>query len=213
MSCEFSVDHYRELLTAARDGGYRFAGFDRGPEAGDLIVRHDVDLSLEAALALAEVEAELGAWSTWFLMTRSVFYNLDSAAGRETIARLRELGHRVGHHAVWPDVDLDDRFDPVVAWHNPDPAYMSAPIDGAVNPMTAPWFDPEHYRSDANARWRHGCPHDALAAGEFTWLQLLIHPEIWVYPGETMGETMRAFLEADKDVRLEHLRGDRIELA
>ena len=133
MSCEFSVDHYRELLTAARDGGYRFAGFDRGPEAGDLIVRHDVDLSLEAALALAEVEAELGAWSTWFLMTRSVFYNLDSAAGRETIARLRELGHRVGHHAVWPDVDLDDRFDPVVAWHNPDPAYMSAPIDGAVN--------------------------------------------------------------------------------
>jgi hypothetical protein len=90
---------------------------------------------------------------------------------------------------------------------------MSAPLDGVVNVMTAPWFDPEHYRSDSNGRWRHGCPHDALAAGEFAWLQLLIHPEIWVYPGETMGETMRAFLEADKAVRLEHLRGDRIDLA
>jgi hypothetical protein len=159
------------------------------------------------------VEAELDAWSTWFLMTRSVFYNLDSAAGRDAIARLRELGHRVAHHAVWPDVDLDERFDPVVAWHNPDPEYMGAPIDGTVNVMTAPWFDPEHYRSDSNAHWRHGCPHDALAAHELSWLQLLIHPEIWVYPGDTMGETMLAFLEADKAARLEHLRNDRIDLA
>jgi len=213
MSCAFDVAHYRELLGAAQEGGYRCAGFDRPPESGDLILRHDVDLSLEAALALAEVEAELGVWSTWFLMTRSVFYNLDSAVGQSSIERLRSLGHRVAHHAVWPDVDLDARFDPVVAWHNPDPDYMSAPVDGAVNVMTAPWFDPEHYRSDSNAHWRHGCPHDALAAGEFGWLQLLIHPEIWVYEGATMGEKMRAFLDADQAVRLEHLRGDRIELA
>ena len=59
-------------------------------------------------------------------MTRSVFYNLDSAEGERAIARLRELGHRVAHHAVWPHVDLDERFDPVVAWHNPDPEYMQA---------------------------------------------------------------------------------------
>ena len=32
-------------------GGYRFAGFDRPPEPGDLILRHDVDLSLDGALA------------------------------------------------------------------------------------------------------------------------------------------------------------------
>ena len=82
MSCEFSLSHYAELLAAARAGGYRFAGFDGAPADGDLILRHDVDLSLEAAVAMAEVEAEAGAWSTWFLMTRSVFYNLDSAAGR-----------------------------------------------------------------------------------------------------------------------------------
>ena len=79
---------------------------------------------------MAEVEAAEGAWSTWFLMTRSVFYNLASSEGERAIERLRELGHRVAHHAVWPDVDLDERFEPVVAWHNPDPEYMRAPIDG-----------------------------------------------------------------------------------
>jgi hypothetical protein len=212
VSCEFSLRHYRELLAAARAGGYRLAGFDSPPEAGVLILRHDVDLSLAAAVAMAAVEAEVGAWSTWFLMTRSVFYNLDSAEGERAIARLRELGGRVAHHAVWPHVDLDDRFEPVVAWHNPEPDYMRAPIEGAVNVMTEPWFDPEHYRSDSNQRWRHGCPHETLARGEPEWLQLLIHPEIWVYEGATMGETMRSFLDADRDARLEHLRTDRIDL-
>ena len=105
-----------------------------------------------------------------------------------------------------------ERFDAVVAWHNPDPEYMSSEIDGATNVMRAPFFDPDRYRSDSNQQWRHGCPHDALAEGSFEWLQLLIHPEIWAFPGATMGETMRAFLAADGEARLEHLRADRIDL-
>ena len=213
MTCEFSLAHYRELLGAAKAGGYRFAGFDEAPRVGDLLLRHDVDLSLDAALAMAEVEADEAAWSTWFLMTRSVFYNLASPEGERTITRLRALGHRVAHHAVWPHVDLDPRFDPVVAWHNPDPEYMRSPIEGAVNVMEAPFFDPDHYRSDSNQHWRHGCPHEELASGAFEWLQLLTHPEIWAYPGATMGETMRAFLDADRGARLEHLRHDRIDLS
>ena len=213
MTCAFDLAHYRELLRSIAAGGYRYAGFDAAPAPGDVILRHDVDLSLDAALTLAEVEADAGAWSTWFLMTRSVFYNLDSHEGERVVARLRELGHRVAHHAVWPDVDLDERFDPVIAWHNPDPEYMTAAVDGAENVMAAPWFDPEHYRSDSNQSWRHGCPHELLARGDFEWLQLLTHPEIWVYDGDTMGETMRSFLDADRAARLEHLRADRIDLA
>jgi hypothetical protein len=213
MTCDFSLAHYGELLEAARQGGYRFAGFDRAPRPGDLILRHDVDLSLEAALVMAEMEAAEGAWSTWFLMTRSVFYNLASSEGERAIARLRELGHRVAHHAVWPHVDLDARFDPVVAWHNPDPEYMWDEIDGATSVMRAPFFDPDRYRSDSNQHWRHGCPHDELAAGRFAWLQLLVHPEIWVFEGATMGETMRAFLAADGEARLELLKQDRIDFS
>jgi hypothetical protein len=212
MSCGFSLDHYRELLEAARRGGYRWALFDRAPREGDLLLRHDVDLSLEAAVELAKLEHDLGAQATYFLLTESVFYNLDSAVGRAALATLRDLGHRVGLHAVYPRAELDPRFDPVVAWHNPDPEYMRAPIDGVVNVMQEGFFDPATYRSDSNQRWRSGCPHEALAAGELPWLQLLTHPEIWVYEGATMGETMRSFLDADRAVRLEHLRNDRIDL-
>lgn len=211
MTCAFDLGHYRELLDAAKAGGYRFGFFDRPPEAGTVLLRHDVDLSLDAALATAELEAEAGAVATYFLMTRSEFYNLDSPSGTAAIDRLRELGHRVGLHAVWPHVDRDERFDPVVAWHNPDPEYMREPVEGFVNVMEAPWADV--YRSDSNQHWRQGCPHEELAAGAFERLQLLTHPEIWAYPGSTMRETMLSMLDAERERRLEQLAADRIDLA
>lgn len=213
MSCAFDLAHYGELLEAAKAGGYRWAAFDHEPEPGDLFLRHDVDLTLEAALRLAELEAEAEASATYFLMTRSVFYNLHSPAGDEAIERLRALGHHVALHALHPHVDRDERFDAVLAWHNPDPAYMREPVDGLVNVMQSPWFDPEHYRSDSNQHWRSGCPHEALARGEPAWLQLLVHPEIWVYPGGTMRETMLAMLDADREQRYRQLEHDRIDLA
>ena len=213
MSCAFDLAHYRDLLDAAQAGGYRCAFFEDEPQEGDLLLRHDVDLSLDAALRMAEVEADAGAVATYFLMTGSIFYNLSSSEGESAVARLRELGHRVGLHAVYPNARLDERFDPVVAWHNPDPEYMSAPVEGAINVMQPPWFDPETYRSDSNQHWRSGCPHDELRERAFPWLQLLTHPEIWVYPGTRMGETMRAMLEEEKERRLDQLAADRIDLS
>jgi hypothetical protein len=212
VSCDFDLVHYRELLRSARVGGYRFAFFDAEPRAGAVLLRHDVDLSLDAARRMAELEAEEEATATYFLMTRSVFYNLASPEGEAAVARLRELGHRVGLHAVHPHIDRDGRFDPVLAWHNPDPAYMSAPVDGFANVMEPRFFTPERYRSDSNQQWRHGCPHEDLAAGRFEWLQLLTHPEIWAYPGGTMRETMTAMLDAEHERRVGQLRDDRIDV-
>jgi hypothetical protein len=211
--CPFDHDHYAELLDAARAGGYRYARFDHEPESGDLFLRHDVDLSLDAALQMARLEREHDATATYFLMTESVFYNLASHEGRATIGELRALGHAVALHAVHPRFFRDERFDPVVAWHNPDPEYVFEPVDGVVNVMQPPWFTRGHYRSDSNAHWREGCPHEELRAGAFEWLQLLVHPEIWVYPGATMGETMRAMLDAKREDWLEQLANDRIDLS
>jgi hypothetical protein len=214
VNCAFDFAHYAEILACADAGGYRFAHFEDAPAEGTVILRHDVDLSLDAALRMALIEHDAGASATYFLMTESVFYNLDSSEGVAAVVRLRELGHRVALHAVYPHAAIDDRFDPVVAWHNPDPEYMRAPFsDGRINVMQDPWFDPATYRSDSNQHWRSGCPHDELRAGAFPWLQLLTHPEIWAYPGATMGQTMRAMLDVEKERRLSQLHEDRIDLS
>jgi hypothetical protein len=213
VSCPFDLAHYGDILEAAAEGGYGFGGFEGSPAAATVILRHDVDLSLDAAVRMAELEHDAEARATYFLMTESVFYNLDSTEGAAAIDRLRALGHHVGLHAVYPNAPVDGRFDPVVAWHNPDPEYMRAPLaDGRINVMQEPWFDPATYRSDSNQHWRSGCPHDELRAGAFPWLQLLTHPEIWAYPGETMGQTMRAMLDAERERRLHQLAADRIDL-
>jgi len=210
--CTFDLVHYRELLEAAQAGGYDWASFDRHPRRGDLFLRHDVDLSLEAALEMARLEHELGVRATYFLMTESGFYNLDSHVGKYAQRQLRQWGHAVGLHAVYPRAELDRRFDKVIAWHNPDPAFMSQPIGGAVNVMEEPYFTPGHYRSDSNRHWREGCPHEELREGKFEWLQLLIHPEIWVYEGSTMRETMLTMLDAKRDEWIDALINDSIDM-
>jgi hypothetical protein len=213
MSCRFDLEHYREILEGAQAGGYRFRTFEAGPRRGDLFLRHDVDLSLEAALQMAELEKQHGVQATYLLMTESVFYNLASSEGVAAIERLRELGHAVGHHAVYPIVELDDRFDPVVSWHNPRAEYMSQGIAGAVNVYDEPYFSPPSYRSDSNQHWRSGCPHEELRGGGFSWLQILVHPEIWVFQGATMGQTMRTMVEAERERRMGQLAADGIDLS
>jgi hypothetical protein len=89
---------------------------------------------------------------------------------------------------------------------------MSRPVETAVNVMAPPYFDPDHYRSDSNQHWRSGCPHEELRGGRFEWLQLLTHPEIWVYPGATMRESMLSMLEAEREQDLRRLQEDRIDL-
>lgn len=212
MSCSFDLRHYAEILDAAKAGGFCFRRFEQPAERGDLFLRHDIDLSLDAALQMAELEAEHGVLATYLLMTESVFYNLASSEGVAALARLRELGHAVGLHAVYPNVQLDERFDRVVSWHNPEGEYMSKSIPGAVNVYAEPYFSPHNYRSDSNQHWRSGCPHEELRGGGFAWLQILVHPEIWVYDGATMGLTMRAMLNAEKARRLEQLVADGIHL-
>ena len=212
MSCAFDLEHYSELLAAAKEGGYRCVGFDHTPRPGDLFLRHDVDLSLEAAVEMARIEHETGVQATYFLMRECALYNLESHVGLYVQRQLRQWGHRVGLHAVHPRVDLDRRFDDVIAWHNPEPAYMHEPVVGAVNVMEPPYFTQGLYRSDSNQHWREGCPHDELRAGAFEWLQLLVHPEIWVYEGTTMRETMESMLDAKRGEWLEHLANDRIDL-
>jgi len=207
----WDLDEYGELLDAA--AAYTFAHFDHEPQRGDLFLRHDIDLSLAAAVRMAELEAERGVSATYFVMTQSSFYDLESAAGEGALARLRSLGHRIGLHPVYPNANWDDRFDLVFAWHNPEPSFMTTGVDGLVNVMAPPWFDEEHYRSDSNQRWRHGHPGAALAANEFDWLHLLIHPEIWAYEGETMRETMASLVAAERHITLAALAEDRIDLS
>ena len=212
-----SPERYGELLDATLAGGYTTRGFLSGdPNEGDLLLRHDVDMSLEAAIAMAEIEHERGIAATYLLMTRSIFYNLASPVGTAACERLRALGHHVGHHALHPFAEptFEAGFERVMAWHNPDPEYMKDPVLGWTNVME-PRFTSDFewtYRSDSNQTWRRGDPLDEFAAGRFPWLQLLIHPVLWMCGRDSLPATIEVFLDADRTHRFNRLREDNLDL-
>ena len=77
----------------------RFSDFAAGdPQDPFFILRHDVDYSPDAALRLAEQEAERGVFATYFLLLGTRYYNLASPQHAHVSRRLVELGHEVGLH-------------------------------------------------------------------------------------------------------------------
>ena len=111
MTCAFDVEHYRELIEAARGGGYRFAFFDHDPQPADLFLRHDVDLSLATAAELAELEHELGADVNVLPMTKACSQP-GLVGGGDGVPPARPR-HRVGSTPSAAG-GLDERFDPVM---------------------------------------------------------------------------------------------------
>lgn len=71
------------------------------------ILRHDIDMSPERALKLAEIEFDLGAKSTFYLLFNSRFYNLFQPSTLKTVDKILKLEHEIGFH-----FDVATAFEP-----------------------------------------------------------------------------------------------------
>jgi hypothetical protein len=234
MSCDFSHAHYRDALRKAAEG-YAFAAFDAAPAGRPfLLLRHDVDFSLEWALPLARIEAELGVRSTYFVLP----HGPENLLGEPGFSRLREilgLGHRLGLHydlgfyaaCGLPPLEtlrreaalLEDRFATpvrVAAEHNPGRVPRPAGLDLApLLDAYAPAFTRNaRYLSDSCQSWREGCFCAHLGPARQPRLQVLVHPIWWsqdARPADAAlrGETARRIDAARADAArvLDHYAG------
>jgi hypothetical protein len=93
---DFTIDKYRELVSALKDAGYEFvtyAEYAEGHRADKLVVmRHDVDRQVERARRLAEVESEMRVRASYYF--REKFIDDDS----DEIRYIESLGQEVGYH-------------------------------------------------------------------------------------------------------------------
>ena len=93
---DFTINKYKELVSALKDAGYEFvtyAEYAEGRRADKLIVmRHDVDKLVERARQLAEVENDMGVRASYYF--REKFIDDDS----DEIRYIESLGHEVGYH-------------------------------------------------------------------------------------------------------------------
>ena len=168
-----------------------------------LVLRHDVDFDLDAALAMAEVEHREGWRGIYFVLLRSEFYNPFSPHARAALTRLGELGHGIGLHfdaALYnPDPselaaaaerecrileDLSAHPVAVFSLHRPAAQLLDRDLEvpGRVNAYGARYFRDIGYCSDSRGAWHHGHPLDHPTIGQGRALQLLTHPIWWTAP-------------------------------
>ena len=204
-STDFTEDAYRALVKLARSR-YEFRSFAEALEmTSGVLWRHDIDMSVHRALALAKIEHEENVRATYFIHLHSTFYNALEAG---IVSRLRDiaaLGHHIGvhfdpqFHGVTPsDGDALERAvsaerdlvaatigAPIaaVSFHDPDVAGFTTMagdrVAGLVNAYGPAIRDGFTYCSDSNGYWRF-TPLDELLDAGHKKLHVLTHPEWWV---------------------------------
>ena len=216
---EFSLRGYHELLSAFKEAGYSFCGFSdihtRLAEGKPFVLlRHDIDISLRAALEIARVEYEQGAQATYFVLLRSPFYNVLSRPNVEMMLEIQQYGHQIAAHIDLVPYDNDftqaltevaflSRCYPslnttLVSLHSPyDLAQMPLEFEQLKNVYGAVVRGETAYISDSTGRWRYGYPLESEAFKMRKPIQLLTHPIWWVQEGETPVQKLERWLYSE----------------
>lgn len=226
---ECSFGTYRKLLRDIRESGKNCDYTDvlSGHMDKFLILRHDIEFSVDRAARLFELECEEGVASSFFVQITNNAYNPFSEKNKEYLKRIHKMGGRIGLHYHRGDKDdlqeikeeivlqarmlgemLDipiDRF----SFHRPLREHLAADmkIDGLINAYGHEFFSysekPEEnpdvkYISDSNHEWKYGNPGNETFQ-EYDRIQLLVHPLSWSKEGAEHVENFQMLVQEKHD--------------
>jgi len=212
----FTTAGYRRLLSTLMDAGYIGCNYDDvEPGKHHMILRHDLDMSLEAALPIAEIEAAYGLRATYFVLVRSRMYNLYAKHAEQALNRLLAFGHEIGLHldaglygndmaAINAGAEREclaletvlGREVKFISFHRPSQTMlgMERRLAGRRHAYEPRFFSEIGYCSDSRGAWCHGYPLELAAVKEGRAFQLLTHPIWWTRSELTPPEKLAGFL-------------------
>ena len=201
----FTYDNYKKLLTILKKD-YDFTTFSKikfsnEPIEKKVLLRHDIDISLEKALELAKIEKELGLSSIYFLFLRNPFYNIFSEESVKIVNKLISFNHNIGLHfdcakyvyktipqlayQVTREIEfIQDYFGvklDAVSFHRPVSLKFYRKLEIASCPHSyEPIFVQKFkYFSDSRGIWKYGYPLNSEEYKKKHNLHILIHPIWW----------------------------------
>ncbi|MBI4338634.1 MAG: hypothetical protein HY680_01630 [Chloroflexi bacterium] len=202
---DFSLAGIKDILSTAASTHaiVPFRDLERAePGKPVLILRHDVDHSLELALELARMEAAQGFLATYFILVGTAAYNVLAPDSRRVIRELKALGHEVGLHydpSNYEGVPEEQKAEfrlhlALLASQSGGPVWSASahnPVNSGVLDVGAlvkyhaydrRFTEDMVYVSDSNQAWRQWHPLDLIEQG--VSFHLLLHPVWWVLPGD-----------------------------
>lgn len=202
---KFTYSAYHDMLCQLKED-YEFISFSRAKYSREkmeqkVLLRHDIDQSLEKTCRIAEIEADLGISSTYFILFRSPFYNMFSYDEEKLIRNLIDKNHFIGlhfdytgyqfrtisqlTHQIMLEAEFIQRYYNVkvdaVSFHRPFSVQFLKNLELSYYPHAYEniFLDQYKYISDSTGRWRFGAPLDNDAYNQRKNLHILVHPEWW----------------------------------
>ena len=193
----FTHHLYRNTLIEYLSQGYNITDFSKTIDGKQLILRHDIDMDLDLAEPISEIESSVGATSIYFVRLHAKNYNALSLSSVRIMKKIAARGQEIGLHyeptftknedhelqILESITDLPIRY---FSLHEPARSgiNMSKILPNINRSYGAPIYDNFKYLSDSSARWREGC----FSGHVNKWEKLIVltHP-FWWY-NKTSGE-------------------------
>lgn len=213
---------YQALLQGFTDIGYDVRSIhDFQTDKPHLILRHDVDICLHRAYKLAQIEAEIGHRSIYYILPSSPFYNILSIENGDLVRKIAALGHEIGLHLeLEGDADLQKKADfeagilseisqsPItsLSFHRPTAnaskvKFTELELEGYLSAYNKSLFTDIAYVSDSRGAWHYGHPLKHEAVKNRTAMQLLTHPIWWTKDALCSPEEDLTAIRAELDQR------------
>ena len=234
---EFTYQAYRELLALLRENGYETASYnDWQNKSRPVILRHDIDNSIDKVVAFARLEQECGVQSTYFVLISSDFYNVFSAASTQGLREIMACGHEVGLHfdeMNYPDIvgNVDAIREKIlqeadllqfvtgqpvtkVSMHRPSKNLLATNLEipGMVNSYSERFFREFKYLSDSRHCWREPVL-DIIRSRQYQKLHILTHAEAYTKEPLDLQHWMKCFLAEAKTDRWDILNRNFTDLS
>lgn len=215
---KFTYESYTTMLMNLQNKGYKFRSYRTWQEEEKtVILRHDIDNSLQKAVILSEIErdaCEESVEATYFLLVATNFYNVHSKESRECISKIMKNGGIIGLHFDETQYSISDIEEikeyvdqeveilsnvinakvEVVSMHRPSEKVLSKNIifsSGVINSYSEVYFKQMKYLSDSRRYWRENVD-DIIDSGIYPRLHILTHP-FWYVEGKerTLKQTLK----------------------
>lgn len=202
---QYTYSSYQGLMKKLSNCGYcpiRFCDVSDNIQ-NPAIIRHDVDLDMQKAAEMAEIEKNIGIKSTYFVLISSEFYNLFSSCNTNSAKRILSYGHEIGLHfditayeknlplnklerALQKEISLLECGLGIkvksVSWHIPRQDLLGRRLEmmernGIWNAYDPLFYNGYKYVSDSMMRWREPV-EEYIENKEYEKLQILTHP-VW----------------------------------
>ncbi len=220
----FSFDDYREIIRLVKESGRAATYAEALHRKEFILVRHDVEYSVDRARELSRVEDSLDFHAHYFFQWTNNSYNILSRKNRDILTDMHERGHIIGLHFAlngMTDMELirrrirqememlaDMLGFPVDCFsiHRPSPAVLAENIKlpGILNA-----YQDEFFSFDPKASPESELPVKYLSDANHVWrygypdeetiarhprIQILAHPFAWTRTGYDNRENYRMLI-------------------